>query len=40
MPKFEDFETFYAWYKSLNPTEEVDMAEALTIFHYQDTYML
>lgn len=38
--KFDDFSTFYNWFKSLNPDEEVDMAEAMTIFYYQDTYVI
>ena len=36
---FNELEDFLSWYQGLNPNEEIDMSEVLTIFLNQNYYM-
>lgn len=38
MPEFANFDEFLDWYMWLNPNEEVDEAEAMTIYFNLETY--
>ena len=35
---FEDYESFYEWYKDLNPNEPVDRQESMSIYFNLDIY--
>lgn len=38
MPDFRDFKDFLGWYTRLNPTDDLDLHEAMTIYFHLETY--